>query len=116
MSNMIEQRRRERLGVEQFIEVIDALAGEEVGRVINIHEDGFLVIGNGQIRENCLYQLVMNFSHPVEAKESIAVGAECLWLKTTDSGNQYWAGFQIIDIDENDRALIPKLVEAGLCE
>lgn len=110
---MIEQRRRERKGVEQLIAVSDALLGEDVGQVVNIHEEGFMLIGSGQIRENCLYQLMMNLSQPIDNCKKISVGAECLWLKETDSGTQYWAGFQIIDIAEKDRALIPLLGSLG---
>lgn len=104
-----ELRRRERKAVEQLIEVKDVLLDSDVGRVVNLHEEGFMLIGDGQIRENCLYQLNMALTEPVAETESISVGAECLWMKETDSGTQYWAGFQIIDISENDRDVIVQI-------
>ncbi len=111
MSNPSESRRRERKEVDQPIAVKDALLDAEVGQVVNIHEEGFMLIGSGKIRENCLYQLSMHLSKEVDSRSNISVGAECLWLKETDSGTQYWAGFHIIDISENDRDVITKLVQ-----
>lgn len=109
MPNTSEHRRRERKLLERSIEVKDALLDSDVGRVVNLHEDGFMIIGDGKIRADCLYQFVMCFSEEVEGKMQISVGAECLWLKETDSCTQYWAGFHIIDISEQDRALIAKI-------
>lgn len=110
MLNKTNQRRRERKGIEQLISVKDSLLDEDIGRVVNMHEDGFMLIGNGQIRENCLYQLSLKLSEPVETQDHLSVGAECLWLKETDSGTQYWAGFSIIDISEKDRNTLIQLV------
>ncbi len=109
MTNPSELRRRERKEVDQYIAVKDALLDSDIGRVVNLHEDGFMIIGDGQIRENCLYQLSMNLSKTVDSCDHLSVGAECLWLKETDSGTQYWAGFHIIDISDQDRQLIAKL-------
>lgn len=111
MQNPSEQRRRERKEVDQTIAVKDALLNADVGQVVNIHEEGFMLIGSGQIRENCLYQFSICLSEAVQKKSKISVGAECLWLKETDSGTQYWAGFHIIDISESDRDIITELVQ-----
>tara|TARA_R110000868_G_scaffold174376_2_gene411043 strand:- start:253 stop:597 length:345 start_codon:yes stop_codon:yes gene_type:complete len=111
LQNTSESRRRERKAVEQLIEVKDVMLDSDVGRVVNIHEEGFMLIGDGQIRENCLYQLALDLAEPVSAVDSLSVGAECLWMKETDSGTQYWAGFQIIDISDDDRAIITKITD-----
>ncbi len=109
MPNTSELRRRERKEVDQYITVKDALLDTDIGQVVNLHEEGFMIIGDGQIREDCLYQLSMSLSKVIENCDYISVGAECLWLKETDTGTQYWAGFHIIDISDKDREIIAKL-------
>jgi len=110
LKNNSEQRRKARKEIEQHISVKDSILDLEVGRVVNMNEDGFMLIGSGQIRENCLYQLSMSLSEPLAGAASLSLGAECLWIRETDSGSQYWAGFHIIDISEADKKLVAKLV------
>ncbi len=109
LPNRTEKRCLARREIDRHIVVKDALLDAEVGRVVNINEKGFMLIGSGQIRENCLYQLCLHLDEPVGPSEYISVGAECLWVKETDSGTQYWAGFNIIDVSEQDYAIIKSL-------
>jgi len=34
------------------------------------------------------------------------VGAECLWTRETNSGDQLWYGFHIVDLAEHDLATL----------
>ncbi len=109
---MIEHRKKLRAAVGKSILVKDVLHNRSVGRIVNLNEEGFMLIGDGLINENCLYQLSMQFEsdHGEEDGLNISLGAECLWKKETDSGTQYWAGFHIIDISDDDLKKITLLV------
>lgn len=109
-SNANDQRNKRRKPVDQHITVTNTLQNVDIGSIVNLHEDGFMLIGDGQIRENCLYQLSMKLSDTVSECDSICLGVECLWIKETDSGTQYWSGFHIIDISEKDRDIISELI------
>ncbi|WP_086930959.1 PilZ domain-containing protein [Agarilytica rhodophyticola] len=111
-SNDGDKRNKQRKSVDQHIKVTNTLQKVEIGSIVNLHEEGFMLIGDGQIRENCLYQLSFNFSDAVDGCDSLCLGAECLWIKETDSGTQYWSGFQIIDLSEKDKTTISKLIGA----
>lgn len=108
---MIEHRRKQRKEVGKSIVVNDALLNRPVGRVVNLSEEGFMVIGDGLISENCLYQLSMELNSESDNSPKISLGAECLWLKETDSGTQYWAGFHVIDISDGDLKTMLTLID-----
>lgn len=104
-------RKLPRKSVNQDISVVNVTTETAIGKVANLHEEGFMLFGAVGLKENGVYQLRWDLQIPVGEKSSIAVGAECLWLRDTGVGNQLWAGFQIIDIADEDKKLIPGLVE-----
>lgn len=106
-----EKRRKTRAEVDQTIEVKNTLLDVPIGRVVNVSEDGFMLIGQGEIKENCLYQLSFSFTQAVNNVYHLSLGAECLWVNETDAGEQYWAGFQVIDISESDMEVFAKLAD-----
>ena len=109
-NNNEEQRKRTRTEIDRHVTVEDALLKTNIGKLVNLHDDGFLVIGSSEVRENCLYQIYFRFSELVHGVDHLSVGAECLWLRETGSGDQHWAGFQIIDIADKDKHIIQRLM------
>ncbi len=105
------RRNLTRIPVNQSVFVRDAIRDLEVGKLVNLHNEGFMVIGGLDIQCDCLYQLTFNMAVPVDGESSIGVGAECLWRTETGGDDQYWAGFHIIDLAEKDRPIMKKLVE-----
>lgn len=102
-------RHMDRYKVNQHVLVVNSLCNQLLGNIVNIHEEGFMLIGNSvSISDRRIYQLMFQFSSPVLEKNKIALGAECLWVRET-SGEQYWAGFQIIDISTDDKKAIASL-------
>ncbi|MFT5082965.1 MAG: hypothetical protein ACI9Y1_001002 [Lentisphaeria bacterium] len=110
LNKTADNRRKARPEVDQLIFVQDSVQGGELGNIVNLSEDGFVLIGKGKLKINCLYQLIFNLSKPVDNIQQLSVGAECLWLKETVGGGHYWAGFQVIDISDDDRNTIHKIV------
>lgn len=106
----VEKRKRERKRVDQAILVRDTLLDTSVGRVVNMHEEGFLLISNNRIKENRLYQLSMRLPDGENQGDFLSVGAECLWMKETDAGTHFWAGFHIIDIADAARSRITEFI------
>lgn len=104
-------RYKDRHKVNQRILVENSVHGQLLGNVANVHEEGFMLIGNHvPVSEGGIYLLAFQFSSPVLKKDKITLGAECLWVRET-SDDQYWAGFQIIDISESDKKIIVSLGE-----
>lgn len=102
-----EKRMQVRIPVDDEICVRDTVSGNELGTLANVHDAGFMVISDGGLKEDHLYQVAFE----VGADQApITLGAECLWISETGTGDQVWAGFQIMDIAEGARQKIAALM------
>ncbi|WP_185235830.1 hypothetical protein [Teredinibacter franksiae] len=104
-----ESRELERVPVQQIILVRDVLRDIEVGRLVNLHEEGFMLLCGNEVKENCLYQLLFMLSQPIDGKSELSIGAECLWIRETVGDERNWAGFSILDISPDDLTVISRL-------
>ncbi|MCP8899762.1 PilZ domain-containing protein [Gilvimarinus xylanilyticus] len=81
----------------QTVDVYDNTLDAYVGRLVNIHTQGLMVIGDQPFEEDRLYRLDLHLSHPVNERNSIHLGVDCLWVRNADDNGKHWAGFSIID-------------------
>lgn len=102
-----EKRSQVRIPVDEEICVRDTVSGLEIGTLANVHDEGFMVISDGGLKEDHLYQIVFEIN---PGHESIPLGAECLWISETGTGDQVWAGFQIMDMSDDARQQIKGLI------
>lgn len=102
-----EKRSQIRIPVDEEICVRDTVSGVELGTLANIHDEGFMVISDGGLKEDNLYQVAFEIN---SGRAPIMLGAECLWISETGTGDQVWAGFQIMDLSEDARLQIEKLL------
>lgn len=106
IGNDKDKRSQVRIPVEEEICVRDTVTGVELGTLANIHDEGFMVISDGGLKEDHLYQTVFELG---TNKGIIEMGAECLWISETGTGDQVWAGFQIMSLDDEAKAQIQQL-------
>lgn len=106
-----EKRSRERIYINGSVLVVDAMRDVELGKLVNLHEDGFLLISNELIEEGSIYQLKFFPLPPIDGVSEIRVGAECLWIGETGTGDQLWAGFHIMDISDSGLNSVKDLIE-----
>lgn len=104
-----EKRARERVYINGSVLVYDSMRDIELGKLVNLHEDGFLLLSNEAIEEGSIYQLKFYPEPPIDGVCEISVGAECLWLDETGSGEQIWAGFHIMDVSDEGLSSIKDL-------
>lgn len=107
-----EGRRRERLGASQSIDVYDNTRDTYLGRVVNVHCEGLMLIGDQPFEEDCLYRLDLHLAVPVNGRNSIQLGVDCLWVKNAEDNGKHWAGFSIIDaspqaLEDIDSLILP---------
>ena len=98
-----EQRKSERFAVSDIVRVIDVPTDQEIGQLVNISQDGLMILGTREIAENSIMQLKLMFESAHGKQEPISIGVESLWTQTSGEGSQHWTGFCIIDISEQDR-------------
>lgn len=110
MMDLDSQRRQlKRIHVAQDVVVKDMLRDLSLGKLVNIHREGFMLIGESFVKENRLYQLTFSAPNIFQSASEISIGAECLWLKETDDTDVRWAGFHIIDVNDEGLRAIDKL-------
>ncbi|BFM19483.1 PilZ domain-containing protein [Gilvimarinus japonicus] len=90
-------RATKRSSVGQSIDVYDNTRDAYLGRVVNLHSQGLMVIGDQPFEEDCLYRLDLHLSEPVNERNSIQLGVDCLWARNAEDNGKHWAGFSIID-------------------
>jgi hypothetical protein len=101
-----EKRSQIRVPVEAEICVRDTVSGKELGILANAHIEGFMLISDGGLKEDRLYQVAFELA----THETITLGAECLWISETGTGDQVWAGFQIMDMSDEARIKIERML------
>lgn len=111
MSHESEKRRQARVPVDKEITVKDTVSGRALGVLANVNEEGFMVISDGGLREDHLYQIVLDVDGNT-SDDTLSMGVECMWISDTGTGDQVWAGFQIMEISDGAKAIIDNLTKA----
>ena len=104
-----EMRGHNRMKVSEVIRVIDRQTGTVLGQLVNISEEGFMLLGPQPITENNILQLSLEFDSGASDADPILVGAESLWCHSSNDQAQYWTGFFIIDISDKDHERVRQL-------
>ncbi|TQV71714.1 PilZ domain-containing protein [Exilibacterium tricleocarpae] len=105
------ERKLKRHQVKTAIEVYDKLRGSCVGRLVNIHSSGLMLMGTVRLEADHLYQLDLHLPEMINGRRVIQLGVDCLWVRESDDPDQHWAGCQIIDKSDEADADIEALVE-----
>lgn len=109
MSNNQDKRSEVRIPVDQEIFVRDTVNNVEIGTLANINSDGFMIISDGGLKEDHAYQVVFE-KEQGSASSDLALGAECLWVSETGTGDQVWSGFQIMECSDKARVQIDAII------
>jgi len=106
-----EMRSQSRTEVSEVIRVIDTQTGKTIGQLVNISEEGFMLLGSQRISENSIFQLSLESESAAQGISPILIGAENLWCHSTSDKTQHWAGFYIIDISDEDQERVRHLTD-----
>ena len=101
-SSIQEMRSHNRAEVSEVIRVLDRQTGMDLGRLVNISKEGFMLLGSQPIAEDNILQLSLEFESATDNTSPMLIGVESLWCHSSNDQTQYWAGFYIIDISEED--------------
>lgn len=98
MENQSEKRGQVRLAVNREVVVRDRSNGSVLGKLANLNAQGFMLIGNVDVNEDSIYSMALEWDSDADERGSIELSAECLWKSESGSGEQFWAGFQLVEI------------------
>ena len=95
-----DNRKKNRLDVDQAVPVFNLHTDETMGHIVNITEHGFLLLSDFPIKQNKIFQFRFLIG---EDPRNIELGADSLWGELTMEPEKYWTGFSIIDISEENQ-------------
>jgi len=112
MSSTGEHKRHvERHSVTQDVDVYDALRDVYVGRLVNVHAKGLMLIADQPLKEDTLYTFDIHLPLPIRNLNTIQIGVDCLWVRDADLAGKYWMGFSIIDSTPETLLIIDQLIK-----
>jgi hypothetical protein len=97
-----EMRGHDRVEISEVIRVTDTQTGLVLGQLVNISEEGFMLLGTQAVAEDNIFQLSLEFQTEDSDAGPVLIGVESLWCHASSDQTQYWSGFYIIDISDVD--------------
>jgi hypothetical protein len=104
-------RALERHSVNGDIDVYDSLRDIYIGRLVNIHAQGLMIVGDIALDEDRLYEIDMHIPTTSNQKRLLRLGVDCLWARSADQNGKIWIGFSIIDVSSTAAEEIRRLIE-----
>lgn len=94
------------------VDVYDSLRDIYLGRLVNIHTQGLMLVGDVALEEDRLYELDMHIPDEPNGKKVLRIGVDCLWTRAADQNGKHWTGFSIIDLTPQTTEEIYKLIQS----
>lgn len=99
-----DQRRTQRKPVNFTAVVTDTITGQPMGQIGNLSGTGMLLISPAAPCSEAIYQLRLPLPNSNGTPQYIEVGVQEQWHEQATSAEQFWTGYRIIAIDEEDIA------------
>lgn len=107
---MNERRKLERHTVSSSLEVYDLNTGDLLGRVVDLHIEGLMLLSEKPIEMFKSYALQVNLPMTLNGITEFMLDAESKWRRESIAGGQYWTGLQFTNLPEDSRHCIEKMV------
>ena len=107
---MTERRRLERHHVSNSLEVFDLDTGDHLGRVVDLHVEGLMLLSDRPVDLFRCFALQVNLPMRLNGVHEFLLDAETLWNRQSLNGQQYWTGMHFTNLPEASRQRIEKMV------
>ncbi|RYY74856.1 MAG: PilZ domain-containing protein [Gammaproteobacteria bacterium] len=111
-SSQNNDRAIQRHAIGADVDVYDSMRDIYLGRLVNIHVQGLMLVGDVPLEEDRLYELDMHILGENNSKQVVRIGVDCLWTRAADENGKHWTGFNIIDSTPQAAEVIQKLIES----
>lgn len=110
---MSEERRKiKRRYLMYYSRVFDAHTQVLLGHLVDITPQGAMLISEKPIETEVNFRLKMELSNDITDKHFIEFDSKSLWCRR-DIDPSFWdTGFELIDVTDEDKAIIEHIVEA----
>ena len=107
---MEDRRQHDRRQLELQIEAYELHSGTRLGRLADLSAEGFMLFCEQPIEADSVMQFRLVPARPLDGVESVTLGADCLWSRPGNDGQNGWAGFQSIDMASDQAAALEILL------
>ena len=108
-----EHRRSDRKAPENVVPVVNTLTGEQMGHIGNLSVEGMMLIARMAIEPGLMFQICFSLADVAGKEQAFNVGAICLWCSEASAPNTFWAGFEMMDMSDEE-ALALRSIVTGL--
>lgn len=93
-----DRRRAPRFRLDDTLQVVDAHDGQEIGQVMDMHQQGFMLMCPQGAEQGREYQIKLLLPRHIDGCSELSMAAHCLWVAEpmTESLALNWAGFSIV--------------------
>jgi len=105
-----ERRKLERHTVSSSLEVYDLETGHMLGRVVDLHVEGLMLLSDKPIEMYKSFALQINLPMTLNGMGEFLLDAQSLWNRESIGGGQYWTGLQFTNVPDDARQCIEKMV------
>lgn len=104
----IEKRRHQRFELTNPLKVFDTFSNDMLGLVVNVSLQGLMLIGEKDVVDGAVYQVEIPLG--ADGEPILSIGVECLWASEADIEFKSWSGYRIIDISDENQALLENMI------
>jgi hypothetical protein len=109
---MQERRKLERHHVSSSLEVYDLDSGQLLGRVVDLHAEGLMLLSETPLELNKAWALQVNLPMTLNGTREFILDAESRWNRESIGGTQYWTGLEFTRLPEESRQCIERMVSS----
>ena len=109
---MTERRKLERHHVSSSLEVYDLDSGQLLGRVVDLHAEGLMLLSEVPIELDRAWALQVNLPMTLNGIREFTLDAESRWNRPSISGQQFWTGLQFTSLPDESRKCIESMVSS----
>ncbi len=104
-------RQAERWYLVFYLRVFDGMSRKIFGHLIDISENGIMLMSDNPVEVNQGYRLRMRLPNQIRDKDEIIFSATSRWCKRDVNPDFYLIGFQIHDLEPTIKDLIAHLIK-----
>ena len=95
------------------LEVYDLDSGHLLGRVVDLHVEGLMLLSDTPIELNKAWALQVNLPMTLDGVSEFILGAESRWNRKSIGGHQYWTGLQFTSLPDESRHCIERMMASS---
>lgn len=107
---MDDRRQYSRYQATSLLEVFEQHSGRYLGSVADISSDGIMLCCAIPQLADTLVECQLVCSTPLNGVSELRFIGDCLWSRAGEPGQQCWAGYRIIDIDQHNTQALNQLL------